>query len=91
VVDGLATGAGFELPQRLMRTGLADFLLVTDEQIAQARRLLASHAHTLAQGAGAAGLAAVLSQPARFAGRRVGVVCSGGNASPAELADLGRC
>ncbi|MBE9938715.1 threonine/serine dehydratase, partial [Cellulosimicrobium cellulans] len=30
-------------------------------------------------------LAAVLADPARFAGRRVGVVCSGGNASPAEL------
>jgi threonine dehydratase len=55
----------------------------------QARRLYASHAHTLAEGAGAAGLAAVLRYPERFAGRQVAVVCSGGNASPAELADLG--
>ncbi|WP_331766652.1 pyridoxal-phosphate dependent enzyme [Embleya sp. NBC_00896] len=87
--DGLATGRGFELPQRLMRAGLADFHLVSDPQIAAARRLLASHAHTLAEGAGAAALAAVLARPGEFAGLRVAVVCSGGNASPAEIASLG--
>jgi threonine dehydratase len=86
-VDGLATGAGFALPQRLMRR-LSDFLLVSDERIANARRLLATHAHTLAEGAGAAALAAVLAHPEHFAGRRVGIVCSGGNASPAEIAGL---
>jgi threonine dehydratase len=85
VVDGLATGCGFALPQRLMRTGLADFFLVTDVQILAAQRLLASHAHTLSEGAGAAGLAAVLARPDEFAGRRVGVVCTGGNASAAEM------
>ncbi|MBG6137735.1 threonine ammonia-lyase [Longispora fulva] len=87
VVDGLATGRGFTLPQYLMRE-LADFHLVTDAQIAAAARLLASHAHTLAEGAGAAALAAVLARPAEFAGLRVAVVCSGGNASPAEVAAL---
>jgi threonine dehydratase len=87
-VDGLATGRGYALPQRLMRTRLADFVLVSDAQIVAAQRLLASHAHTLAEGAGAAGLAAVLARPADFAGRRVAVVCSGGNASPAEIAAL---
>jgi threonine dehydratase len=86
--EGLATGRGFDLPQRLLRTGLADFHLVTDEQIAAARRLLAGYAHTLAEGAGAAALAAVLARPGEFAGRTVAVVCTGGNASPAELADL---
>jgi threonine dehydratase len=87
-VEGLATGRGFALPQSLMRTGLADFHLVSDERIAQARRLLAGHAHTLAEGAGAAALAAVLDRPEEFAGRTVAVVCTGGNASPAEIADL---
>ncbi|MFI6517923.1 threonine/serine dehydratase [Spirillospora sp. NPDC050679] len=87
-VDGLATGRGFALPQQLMRAGLADFHLVSDEQIAAARRLMASHAHTLAEGAGAAALAAVLARPDRFAGQRVAVVCTGGNASAAEIADL---
>jgi threonine dehydratase len=88
VVDGLATGRGFELPQRLMRTGLADFHLVTDAQIVGAQQLLASHAHTLSEGAGAAALAAVLARPESFAGRRVAVVCTGGNASSAEIEAL---
>ena len=42
----------------------------------------------LAALAGAAALAAVLSDPARFAGKKVAVVCSGGNISPAQLAAL---
>jgi threonine dehydratase len=88
-VDGLATGRGFALTQQLMRAHLADFRLVTDAQIAAAQRLLATHAHTLAEGAGAAALAAVLARPEEFAGRRVAVVCTGGNASAAEIAALG--
>ncbi|WP_331771196.1 pyridoxal-phosphate dependent enzyme (plasmid) [Embleya sp. NBC_00888] len=91
VVEGLATGRGFELPQRLLRTtGLADFLLVTDAQIAHAQRLLATHAHTLAEGAGAAALAAVLAHPTEFKGLDIAVVCTGGNASLAEITSLGR-
>jgi threonine dehydratase len=87
-VDGLATGRGFELPQRLMRGALTDFLLVTDARITEAQRLLATKAHTLAEGAGAAGLAGVMSRPDLFAGKRVAVVCTGGNADEAELAAL---
>jgi len=87
-VEGLATGTGFALPQRLLRARLADFMLVDDAAIAAAQRLLASHAHTLAEGAGSAALAAVLSDPGRFAGRRVALICTGGNAGPAELAKL---
>ncbi|MEU4214340.1 pyridoxal-phosphate dependent enzyme [Actinoplanes sp. NPDC026623] len=88
-VDGLATGRGFELPQRLMRDGLSDFLLVSDDAIIEAQRLMATRAHTLAEGAGAAALAGVLSRPDEFAGKRVAVVCTGGNANAAELAALG--
>lgn len=86
VVEGLATGASFALPQSLLGC-LTDFVLVSDEQIHAAAGLLATHAHTLAEGAGAAALAAVLSDD-RFRGRRVAVVCTGGNATPAELARL---
>jgi threonine dehydratase len=88
-VDGLATGRAYELPQQILRDRLADFLLVSDEQIGAAQRLLASKAHTLAEGAGAAGMAAVLSRPELFRGKRVAVVCTGGNADAAELAALG--
>jgi threonine dehydratase len=87
---GLATGRGFALPQRIMNGRLADFLLVADEKLDTARQLLATAAHTLAEGAGAAALAAVLTHPDRFAGKRVAVVCTGGNAGPDELATLTR-
>jgi threonine dehydratase len=89
-VDGLATGRGFALTQRLMRAHLADFLLVTDDQIGDARRLLARAAHTLAEGAGAAALAAVTTHPARFANRRIAIICTGANANPQELNSLAR-
>src|SRR6185436_6303651 len=58
-VEGLATGRGFALPQRILRNALADFRQVTDDQITEAQRLLARSAHTLAEGAGAAPLAAI--------------------------------
>ncbi|WP_326798934.1 pyridoxal-phosphate dependent enzyme [Streptomyces sp. NBC_01808] len=85
-VEGLATGTGFALPQALMRTGLADFLLVDDDAIALAQRSLMRDAHTLAEGAGAAALAALHTHPDAFAGQRVAVVCTGGNAQEAEIA-----
>jgi threonine dehydratase len=88
-VAGLATGRGYALPQRLMRAGLADFLLVTDDQITTAQRLLASAAATIAEGAGAAALAGLLAEPDRFQGQRVAIVCTGGNTTDAELASLG--
>jgi threonine dehydratase len=85
-IEGLAIGAGFELTQRVMRERLAEFVLVSDEQIRAAQLLLLTHAHTLAEGAGAASLAGVLALRAELAGARVGVVVTGGNAAPAELA-----
>jgi threonine dehydratase len=90
-VEGLATGRSFDLAQRYLRASLTDFLLVTDDQIAEAQRLLAARAHTLAEGAGAAPLAALLTHPARFAGQKIAIVCTGGNAAPQELALLGGC
>ncbi|KAB8168525.1 pyridoxal-phosphate dependent enzyme [Streptomyces sp. 3MP-14] len=88
--EGLATGCGFALTQGLMTGGLADFLLVDDDRISEAQWVLMRDAHTLAEGAGAAGLAALLAHPERFSGRRVAVVCTGANASERELrAQLG--
>ncbi|WP_433383781.1 threonine ammonia-lyase [Dactylosporangium sp. CA-152071] len=84
-VDGLATGRGFELPQKILRDLLADFVLVDDDAIDAARRVLSGSAHTQAEGAGAAALAAVLARP-DLMGERVAVILTGGNATPAELA-----
>ncbi|WP_433179374.1 threonine ammonia-lyase [Actinoallomurus sp. CA-150999] len=88
VVEGLATGRGFDLPQQIMRARLADFVLVSDGEIRSAQRLLLTHAHTLAEGAGAAALAGLLARRDEFAGRRVGIVCTGGNASAAEVTEV---
>ena len=87
-VSGLATGCGYPLPQALMAGRLDDFLLVGDDAIADAARLLASHAHTLAEGAGAASLAGLLAADLGSAHRPVAVICTGGNASAEEIAAL---
>ena len=84
-VDGLATGAGFDLPQSILRDRLADFVLVDDDQIRDAQRVMLHEAHTLAEGAGAAALAAVLAYGEPFRDQTVAVICTGANASPAEI------
>lgn len=83
--EGLATGAGFELPQEVIREHLHDFVLVDDEQIRTAQRVMLHEAHTLAEGAGATALAAVLAYPESFRGKNVAVVCTGANASATEI------
>lgn len=85
VVDGLATGSGFVLTQRIMAAHLTDFLLVDDAAISAAQWIMMRDAHTLAEGAGAAALAGLLACGQRFAGRKVAVVCTGGNASEQEI------
>ena len=85
VCDGLTTGAGFGLPQRMLRGRLADFRLVSDAEIAHAQWLLLSRARTVAEGAGAAATAALSVMKSQLAGQRVVVMCTGGNAAEAEL------
>lgn len=84
--SGLATAASFDMTQAILRERLDDFLVLDDDEIDAARRLLASHAHTLAEGAGAAALAGALADPRRPS--RCGVIVSGGNADERELATL---
>jgi threonine dehydratase len=86
--EGLATRTAFELPQRILREMLDDFVLVSEDALKAATRLMISKTRNLVEPAGAAALAAVLAAPQRFAGRVVAIVCSGGNISPAQLAGL---
>ncbi|MBR7830579.1 threonine/serine dehydratase [Actinospica sp. MGRD01-02] len=88
IIEGVSTAKPFALPQRIMRELLHDFLLVDDADIRAAQRMLLTSAHTMAEGAGAAALAGLWSVREQYAGRRVAVICSGGNASEAELADV---
>jgi threonine dehydratase len=85
IADGLATGAGFELPQCILWRELNDFLLVSDEEILQAVVWMVERAHTLAETAGAAPLAAAYRMKEQMAGKIVGLVCSGGNTSLEHL------
>jgi len=86
--EGLATRTAFELPQRILRELLDDFVLVSEEALVSATRLMITKTRNLVEPAGAAALAAVLAAPGRFAGRKVAIVCSGGNISPAQLVAL---
>jgi threonine dehydratase len=86
--EGLATRTAFELPQRILRDRLDDFVLVSEAALKTATRLMIEKTRNLVEPAGAAALAAVLAAPHRFAGRKVAIICSGGNISPAQLAGL---
>jgi threonine dehydratase len=86
--EGLATRTAFELPQRILWELLDDFVLVSEDALKAATRVVIEKTRNLVEPAGAAALAAVLGTPERFAGRKVAVVCSGGNISPAQLAEL---
>ena len=86
--EGLATATPFELPQRILRRLLDDFVLVSDDEIDAATVVMIEKTRTLVEGAGAAALAAAIQLRRRLAGRRVALICSGGNISPAQLKAL---
>jgi threonine dehydratase len=86
--EGLATRVPFELPQRILREHLDDFVLVSEEQIRAAQRTMIESTRNLVEAAGAAPLAAALELGAELRDRRVALVASGGNVSPAQLREL---
>jgi len=87
-VEGLATATPFELPQRILRRLLDDFVLVSDDEIDAATALMIEKTRTLVEAAGAASLAAALKLRDQLRGRTVALICSGGNISPAQLKAL---
>lgn len=86
--EGMATGSGFELPQAILWRYLDDFVLLSESEIQQAMLWMLEHAHSLAEGAGAAPLAAAYKMRDQLQNQRVGLVCSGGNVSMAQLSAL---
>jgi threonine dehydratase len=84
-VEAVATGLAFEMPQRILRERLSDFVLVPDEDIRRAQRILLRDAHTMVEGGGATALAGLLARRDEFAGQRVAVVCTGGNVTEAQV------
>jgi threonine dehydratase len=88
IAEGIAVGTPGEITQAIVRQKVDDLVLVDEGDIEQAIVMLLEIEKTLVEGAGAAGLAALLRHPERFAGKRVGLVLCGGNIDPLLLASI---
>ncbi|RYF76186.1 MAG: threonine ammonia-lyase [Comamonadaceae bacterium] len=88
IAEGIAVGTPGELTLQVVSTLVDDLLLVDEDDIEQSVLMLLEIEKTLVEGAGAAGLAALLRHPERFRGKRVGLVLSGGNIDPLLLAAI---
>jgi threonine dehydratase len=86
--EGLATRVSFALPQRILAGRLADFVLVSEDELRSATLEMITLVGNLVEPAGAAPLAAALELRERLEGRRVALVCSGGNINLAQLSEL---
>jgi threonine dehydratase len=83
--EGLATRRAFEVPLALMTKLVDEIMLVSDERIAGAIRLLLETTRQVAEGAGAAAVAAAHVRRDELVGKRVGLILSGGNITPDQL------
>ncbi len=90
IADGLATRVPHPEAVETINREAARVITVSDEAILEAQRLLLRLTHNLAEPAGAAALAALLSERRRMAGKTVAVILSGGNADKANLRQLMR-
>jgi threonine dehydratase len=90
--DTLAEGIAVKQPGRItrgmVRALVEDIVLVSERDLEKAVALLLQIEKTVVEGAGAAGLAALLAHPQRFAGRNVGLVLTGGNIDTRLLANV---
>jgi len=77
--EGVATRSTYDLTFPPLQAGLAGFVTVTDTEIAESLRTIVSLTHSLVEGAGAMGFAALSKLHDRLAGKRVGVIFCGGN------------
>jgi threonine dehydratase len=88
IAEGIAVKTAGLLTREVVRALVDEILLVDENQLERGIALLLNVEKTVAEGAGAASLAAILSQPERFRGRKVGVILSGGNIDPRLLASV---
>ncbi|HTH80105.1 MAG TPA: threonine ammonia-lyase [Ramlibacter sp.] len=88
IAEGIAVGTPGRITQAIIEKCVDDIVLVDEGDIEQAIVLLLEIEKTLVEGAGAAGLAALIKQPERFRGRKVGLVLGGGNIDPMLLAAI---
>jgi threonine dehydratase len=88
LAEGIAVGKAGELTLPIVRELVDDIILVDEPLIERAVNAFLTLQKTMAEGAGAAGLAAMLAAPGRFAGRKVGLILCGGNIDPRILASI---
>ena len=88
IAEGIAVAAPGDLTRTIVTELVDDILVVTEQRIEEAIALGAEIEKTILEGAGAAGLAALLEYPASFRGQNVGVVLSGGNIDGRVLASV---
>jgi threonine dehydratase len=88
IAEGIAVKYIGKQTLPVIREHAAELVRVEDAQIERAIGLLANVEKVVVEGAGAAGLAALLADPAKYAGRKVGLVLCGGNIDPRMLASV---
>lgn len=88
LAEGIAVKSPGQITTKIVRDLVEDIILVSEDQIERAVATLISIEKTVVEGAGAAGLAAVLAAPERFAGRKVGLVLTGGNIDTRLIASV---
>ena len=88
IAEGIAVRDVGRLPLQVVRDLVDEILLVEEEHLEQAITLYVNVEKTVAEGAGAAGLAALLAHPGKFKGKKVGLVLCGGNIDTRLLASV---
>lgn len=88
LAEGIAVKNVGRLTLEIARRAVDDIMLVSETAIERAVNAYLTLQKTMAEGAGAAGLAALLAAPERFAGRKVGLVLCGGNIDPRLLSSI---
>jgi threonine dehydratase len=88
IAEGIAVRDIGEIPFEMVRRRIAGVLVTPERAIEEAIGLLVECAKTVAEGAGAAGLAALLAHPERFRGKKVGVAITGGNIDARILSNV---
>lgn len=88
IAEGIAVATAGQFTRNVVRELVDDVLLVDEGDIEQAVLMLLEIEKTLVEGAGAAGLAALLRHGAQFQGKKVGLILSGGNIDPLLLAAI---
>jgi len=88
IAEGIAVKRAGALPLQIAQIYQPDVLLVDESQLERAISLFVNIEKTVAEGAGAASLAALLAYPERFVGREVGLILCGGNIDPRLLASV---